>query len=337
MRWFRRGPGPRIWFIAHNANHVGLFRDTATWLDWRGREARFACPMVHARAPEAVAALRDLGREAGDMNDLRRAVRPGDAVICALDDGPPRVQATIEDCNRAGIATAVAVEGCRFDKPARYRTAQKVLVWGPSGAELFGSRAIVTGSPQIERMRSLARMRRESPGLVINYKFTWDDAERDPDRLWLAQVRAAAAAAGLPSVVSVHPASPPQVRAALDEGGVIEDLMLARTALVTRGSTTIYQALMAGVQPFLFSGPSEELLELGEPMGAYPIARDAQHLARLLQDWAQGRVAYDARAFLSRHVSVSRWTSSAARMGRAIESLRRGQRRGDGSAWAGLP
>jgi hypothetical protein len=114
------------------------------------------------------------------------------------------------------------------------------------------------------------------------------------------------------------------VRAELDEGGPIDDLMLTRTALVSRGSTTVYQALMAGVQPFLYSGPAEDLFELGDPMGAYPIARDAQDLAQQMQDWAQGRVRYDARAFLRRHVSVSRWQSAPQRMGRAIEDLLRG-------------
>jgi hypothetical protein len=321
--WPRRGPTARIWFITHNANHVGIFRATADWLERRGHDVRFVCPMVHARAPEAVAALRGLGREAGNMDDLRRLVGPGDAVICALDDGPPKVQGTIADCNAEGIATAVAVEGCRFDKPTRYRTARHVFVWGPSGAEAFGSRAIVTGSPQIEAMRGPARRRRKSPGVVINYKFTWEQADLDPDRLWLAAARDAAAAAGLPAVVSVHPACPAEVRATLDEGGVIEDLMLARTALVTRGSTTIYQALMAGVQPFLFSGPAEDLFELADPMGAYPIATDAGELARLMRDWAEGRTRYDVRAFLNRHVSVSRWTSAAVRMGRAIRALTR--------------
>ncbi|MBF8253710.1 MAG: hypothetical protein HW373_405 [Deltaproteobacteria bacterium] len=82
--------------------------------------------------------------------------------------------------------------------------------------------------------------------------------------------------------------------------------MLGASALISRPSTTIYQALAAGVPVVHFPAEEEDLAEFADPFGAFETAGDAHELPELLRQAIAGRdtVRERGRLFLERHVSI---------------------------------
>jgi len=98
----------------------------------------------------------------------------------------------------------------------------------------------------------------------------------------------------------------------------IETLIQKNAVLISRPSSTIYQALMAGRQPFLFLTGAETLYEFSAPMGAFPTAQTKGALQRQLRDWVDGTSTYASKRFLSYHVSIDPKQPAALRIARAL-------------------
>jgi hypothetical protein len=90
--------------------------------------------------------------------------------------------------------------------------------------------------------------------------------------------------------------------------------------LITRPSTTIYQAVAMGVPMVHFPTGGEDIVEFAEPLGAYETAQSGEQLVELVKaalaapaDWRD-----HSRAFLERHVDVDPAKPSIERIADAL-------------------
>ena len=298
------GFGPRVYFVVHNANHVRMFAQAECELRKRGFRTKFCVPMVFVHAPYALDELARRGLAAHPLDDMIATANTGDAVVVGLDGTPGKLKQAIAAFDRRGIATIGVIEGARFPKQTAFRNVRHVMVWGPSGVDAYGDRAIVTGATVIEDMQNRDRTGRNPDAALVNYKFTWQDKESDPGHLWLRSVQSILTAEGFKPVFSCHPAETHLVPGIEWSRLPFEDLIMQTALVVTRSSTAIYQALAAGSQPFLFKIANEELLELADPMSAFSVVSLAAGLRLAISRWKSGSVRYSADAFMARNVSL---------------------------------
>ena len=242
-------------------------------------------------------------------------------MVAGNDWAPPAFRRHLVRRRAAGARMLAMVEGCSFAKPGRYDLADEVLVWGPSGREAFAQPTREVGCPVIERMAERGRRFRMfgRRNAVINYKFTYRDSGADADFKWLAAAMAAARAMGLEPVVSAHPATTNLPENAALSDVAVEDLLRDAGALITRGSTVLYQALAIDVPTILFAAPGDDLFELAEPLGDFAVARNEDELlaeARALKFRRRRRTADGP--FLRRHVSRDPAVASVDRIAAAV-------------------
>jgi hypothetical protein len=155
----------------------------------------------------------------------------------------------------------------------------------------------------------------------VNYKFRdWSEDDqplRDP---WLKDVLQACKATGLRPVFSAHP-----LMRNLPEGIEMSDRPVARLCaearvLISRPSTVVYEALLAGAQPFVLPTPGESLVEFADPRGAFPLATSGDELAAQITAWQAGEAHYGAAPFLGAHVDRDPRCPAVARIAAEIRA-----------------
>jgi hypothetical protein len=141
--------------------------------------------------------------------------------------------------------------------------------------------------------------------VVINLNFTYGVLE-EVRELWLAGAVAGCRRAGIPFVVSTHPAERWRLPEGLPVAGApIRHLLTRATALISRFSTVPFEAMSRGV-PFVYFNPhEEEVPTFRHANEAFWTARSESELTRALRE-AATVVDYrrQCRSFFLRQVDV---------------------------------
>jgi hypothetical protein len=302
-RWRGVSP-PKFVFVVHTRNHVRILAPVATQLIQRA----IACEFVDVEAETwdngATSEIARYGLVSIPLARCAQLLKPNDVLVLANDWWPEQVIALVEDCRRKKTRVIGVVEGCRFAQPFRYRKVDKVLVWGASGLVAFDRPAEIVGAPMIESCLRVSPTFDDPAYAVINYKFTFN-MQRGRES-WIRDAIAACNAAALRFRISRHPNDRGDTLDLPLEPRNIEELMLGASALISRPSTTIYQALAAGVPVVHFPAENEDVVEFADPLGAFESASAADELPELLRRATAQRttVRERSRLFLERHVSI---------------------------------
>lgn len=305
---------PRLFVVAHNRNHVTIFRDMAKLVGERGIDTCFAVVEDHPDRESAAHAATNDGFSVIETAELERSVTARDVVCLGCDWGPKPLIKKIERMRRRGVVFIGIVEGARFAYPKHYERVDDLLVWGPSGLETLPGRKHIVGSPAIERARRPERGPIEEPRVLINYKFTKGAMEQGP--LW-AQTCANAAAAIDPNyVLSAHPSNVADLAGLNVSHAPFTSLLEDATLLITRSSTVIYEALAGRVSVIYFPIAGERRAEFAESFGAFKTAESSEDVARFVREHGAGPAfnAAAAETFLARHVSFEPNRTAPERM-----------------------
>jgi len=305
----------KIFWIAHNKNHFEIFEQSRELLITNG--ATVSCAAIEGFPPPAAEQFRHKGIATLARDDVRRTVVPGDAIVVGNDWLPASLCDLITDLTATGVRTVAFVEGCRFTLPNKYTRVSELLGWGPSASRLPPKRVHIVGSPVLESALRLSRHAAKDYTLV-NYRFKPIASERGTGRAWLEAVTDACTRAGSPIVISAHPASGLVDTRYKVSAEPIEQLLPRAALLISRCSTLIYQALLAGVPAILFPTREEELGELADPKGAYAIVTSADDLIKVVSDHLEGKHHHDTSDFLACHVNIDPRRPASLRMAEAL-------------------
>jgi len=311
---------PRVFFVAHNRNHVRIFADAAAHLRTQGCDVVFACIDGHADREAAVKAATALSFEVIEASKLPHAAHAGDVVCVGNDWGPKAFLRTLDRLKRQGVIVFGMVEGARFAYPNHYRRVQHLMCWGPSALETLPGDKIVVGSPAIEAAVRPYFEPPERASILINYKFTRGSAELGP--VWARAAAQAAEQAGAPYVISAHPLNVGELAGLNVSHEPFVSLLNEATLLVTRSSTAIYEALAARVSVIYAPIPDERRAEFGEPFGAFETAATEAELNALVAAHCGAPRFNDdaAKVFLARHIDMDPAKPSPQRIADAIQS-----------------
>jgi hypothetical protein len=245
------------------------------------------------------------------------------AVVVMKDTGS--LGPFVERCHQLGIPAIGKVEGAQdfwdADTPEQrrpYRNLDLVLCQGDFDAEALDRQATeVVGSTRLERLWWAPPATPREPLAVINLNFVYGVGPKDR-RLWLESAVAGCERAGLPYVISTHPAEkarPDRMQTTISASRLLPHA----SVLVSRFSTVPLEAMARGV-PFVYHNPhGEQAGTFADPMGAFEVSRSADELAQALGSLDIGA---DARSrvegFFAHHVSVDPARSSEQR---SVEAL----------------
>jgi hypothetical protein len=230
----------------------------------------------------------------------------------------PLVEAAKED----GIPTFAKVEGAQdfhdvdTNTPRRpYRTADHILCQGQNDFDaLEGMQRTIVGSTRLERLWWAPPSKPSKPLAVINLNFTYGVLTEARD-LWLSTAIEGCERAGIPYVISVHPAERARIPHPRATAISASRLLRHATVLISRFSTLPYEAMARGV-PFVYHNPhEEEVPTFKEPLGAFAISTDAPGLRTILADTGPpSRVVREHSArFFGRQIDVGVEMSSETR------------------------
>ena len=233
----------------------------------------------------------------------------------------------VEAANDAGIPTFAKVEGAQdfhdvdTAKPRNpYRTAQQILCQGRNDYEaLTEMTRTIVGSTRLERLWWAPSPNPPSDLAVINLNFTYGMLTSARD-LWLSSAIDGCERAGIPYVISVHPAE--KARNPHPKASAISASRLLRhaTVLISRFSTLPYEAMARGV-PFIYHNPHEESVPaFKNPLGAFPTSFNASGLETALGSIAQPRdtVRIQVEEFFSLQIDIDPKRRSEVR---AVDSI----------------
>jgi hypothetical protein len=280
----------------------------------------------YARAHELARVAAGMGIPVGGPVSGEALIDAAGALIVRNDWGPTR--SLVVAAQGAGVPTVGWVEGVQDfadvdtgrDRRA-YRTVDHVWCLGPFDADaLPGAETTVVGSERAwDRWHGPATS--ATVPLVANVNFTYGVFEQ-ARRAWLRQVVAASGRAGLPLVVTRHPADKGRTGRRL-ESREPADRLLPRTArLVSRFSTLVHDALLLGVDVVYFNPHGEGVSTFAAPDGAFTLVGSEEALVTALRRPADppDEVRRRAERFLRRHLVID-GDRPSVRAARAVRSL----------------
>jgi hypothetical protein len=305
---------PRLFLVAHNRNHIGIFTDTARLIEADDHPVTFVVVEGNPDFEAAQKALGDLSFPFVTSEDLARLATARDVVVVGNDWGPKHFIRKLERLRRNGVPVIGIVEGARFAYPRHWERVDDLLVWGQSGIDTLPGRKHIVGSPAIEKAQKTERTPPARPHVIVNYKFM--KGAKDEGPVWAGDCAAAAAPIDPDYVISAHPFNVAELSGLNVTHAPFSKLLDEATLLITRSSTVIYEALAARVSVIYYPLPDERRAEFGEPMGAFRTANNAAELAEHVRAHGADPAFNDAtaRAFLERHVSFDPNKSAPQRM-----------------------
>jgi glycosyltransferase involved in cell wall biosynthesis len=275
-------------------------------------------------------ALRPFGFEVYPQPD------PGEWVarlagLVTLNDWGIHTKDIVVAAENAGVPTFAKIEGVQdFEdddvpwKRDAYQTVRHVLAQGQNDVDaLPGKDATIVGSTRLERIWLASPRPYRQDLAVINLNFTYGVLEDSRD-LWLSTAVEGCEHAGLPYIVSLHPAERDRY-----EGQVpiaeqpMRHLLTGASVLVSRFSTVPFEAMARGV-PFVYHNPhGEQVPTFAEPDGAFETSDDAASLAAAIKDSQPWVANYRDRAasFFLRQVDVDPERPSEVRGAEAIVAI----------------
>lgn len=232
----------------------------------------------------------------------------------------------VERCRGLGIPVIGKVEGAQdfwdADTPEErrpYRNLDLVLCQGAFDAEaLEGEMTATVGSTRLERIWWAPPVAVGEPLAVINLNFVYGVGSRDR-KVWLDTAIKGCQQAGLPYVISTHPAE----RARIDSERVTSisasRLLPHASALISRFSTMPLEAIACGV-PFVYHNPhGEQVRTFADPKGAFQVTTSTDDLANALGALDPGAdQRLRAEEFFTHHVSMNPASTSEQRSAEAL-------------------
>jgi glycosyltransferase involved in cell wall biosynthesis len=312
-----------VLFLPHKDYHVWTASSIITELEAAGLSC--ACvDLTYAYGDEGAKA--SLGRHGVDsitINEYLMIATPPKAIVCFNDWETRVVRPIIEQCNDEGIPTIGMVEGVQdFDDADTggnrrpYRTVRHVFLAGRYDRKFFRGteqHLYEIGVPRIEELLREPIRKPGSPIVVVNLNFTYG-VLTDQARDWLDSVVGACAMAGLPYVVSQHPADETDLDGWETSELDMYELIRRGSVFVSRFSSGMLESLALG-KPVVYHNPHGERVDkFQDAMGVYRITESVAELTKELVRLAKwnGAVRDDAREFLDRHCNIAGGTSSAA-------------------------
>ncbi len=291
----------RVVFVPSLGYTVDAFAAAIPRLRSEGVSYNFCLQHGRPGYHEARSAIERLNETPHNLKDLRGTTREGDVWLFSHDLSPKRRE-LIETLRSHGVATLGLQEGCRPAMGNKYRAVDHVLVWGRQAESRFEGKSTIVGSPRLEKLQSQAELssgQKSEDVAVINLKIPEAGDYESRTKVWLDAALSAVTSCGLRPLVSKHFFST-TVPTHLDvfEGPIEEALILSRV-LISRPSTTVFEAMVLGRQPFLFPFEDDRLCEFHDPCGAFPICWNAKQLSRSLRAHLAGKSAFDHTQFLS--------------------------------------
>ncbi len=192
----------------------------------------------------------------------------------------------------AGVPTFGKVEGVQDFEDAdvhwerrAYQQVTHVLCQGKNDFQATGGDRSMVGSTRLERIWQQPPTPEHGRTVVVNLNFTYGVLS-DARDIWLDSVIAACQMAGLPWIVSPHPAQLPPKGLGNLASKPMRHLLTQPSILVSRFSTVPFEAMARGV-PFVYHNPhSEQVPTFKNPEGAFEVTDSARTLARGLRNAA---------------------------------------------------
>ena len=219
----------------------------------------------------------------------------------------------VTEVREQGVPVIGKVEGAQDfwdsdtpDERRPYRNLDLVLCQGQFDADALGDRETqIVGSSRLERLWWAPPVTPREPLAVINLNFVYGVRTADRD-LWLDTAIAGCEQAGIPYVVSVHPAERTRLKTTRTTRVAAARILPQATTLISRFSTLPFEAMARGV-PFVYHNPHGESVQtFSDPVGAFATTDDASSLGSALTAApAPGHPAREkTRAFMERFLDV---------------------------------
>ena len=293
-------------------------------LNHRGWETRFAVgASPWKRTKRGLVNHPDL--EMYQLPDPAEVERSISAVVTMKDTGS--MTDWVTEVRAVGIPVIGKVEGAQdfwdADTPEDrrpYRNLGLVLCQGQFDAEAMSDReTAIVGSSRLERLWwAPPLLPPEEPLALINLNFVY--GVRTADRkLWLETAIEGCDLAGMPYVISLHPAEKSKLGPHMTRISA-SSLLPHSSVLISRFSTIPLEAMARGV-PFIYHNPhGETVTTFSEPLGAFTITQSAQgvHEALTQQQGRDHRQRVATEQFFSNFVSVGEPPNSEIRGSEAI-------------------
>lgn len=306
-----------VYFVPHNRNNVRLLADAAEILVDRGIRCVFAHLDGLKRGGVARPELNARGISHIGFAELERTIRPGDMLVTGNDYAPQFFRRFIDSINFGMVRVVGLIGGARLLQPHRFVRADYILSMGPAALQQRRQPTYVVGSPVIERAVEGAGARHdEGLFVLVNFK---GDIEKPADRQAIEAVAGACAKLGLAYVVSVHPTMFAKVdlpnKSTLDFAQLLPEAL----ALVTRPSTTVYEAIACGIPVVLFPLVSP-MVEFDSPMGAFKPTLSEHDLVEDIRAAVRSRPTYfeQSRDFLNANLSIDPKVPASQRIANAL-------------------
>lgn len=325
LPWLATVPSPKPILLVpaadyHLAEIVPLAHELNR-LDLPTRVAIGVSPWERTRP--ALSAYRDL--EVFELPEADDFADDVSAVFVMKDTGS--LGPLVQRCRELGIPTMGKVEGAQdfwdADTPEQrlpYRNLDLVLCQGRFDSDALDDRqTTIVGSTRLERLWWAPPGSPTEPLAVINLNFVY--GVRTSDRkLWLDSAIEGCETAGLPYVISLHPAEKARIDSTRATSISASRLLPQATVLISRFSTMPFEAMARGV-PFIYHNPHQEAVRtFADPMGAFDVTTTAAELAQSLRgptpDAQNCRLR--CQAFFSEHIDVDRARRSEQRAVDAI-------------------
>jgi hypothetical protein len=209
------------------------------------------------------------------------------------------------------------------DERRPYRNLDLVLCQGQFDADALPDREkAIVGSTRLERLWWAPAVTPREPLAVINLNFVYGVRTTDRD-LWLETAIAGCETAGLPYVISVHPAERSRLNTDRVTRVAAARLLPHATVLISRFSTLPLEALARGV-PFVYHNPHGETVKtFADPLGAFEITNGPKDIESALASLS--RPGHETReragSFFERAVSIDQTSRSEQRTGDLVAEM----------------
>jgi hypothetical protein len=324
----------KILFMPHNAYHTRNMALSVPSLKNAGADCLFVNIEGSYHSEGAEQQMKDLGL---DYVEYDRLVihREKPDVLAVMNDWGGVVKAEILRANCWGIPTAAIVEGVQdFENthlattgkgPRRgrpYARARYFLLTGEYDRKFVTTdRATVVGIPRIEHLCREEPVFPKTPLAAINCNFTYG-IYTDIEKEWLDGCVAACDRAGFDYRITQHHADQLDLTDYNLSDQPIHDVLRGCTVFVSRFSTCMLESMALG-KPVIYHNPHGEKMDaFQEPMGAFPITRNADELETGLRASLDqvGKYRETCDRFFRYHVSVEE-KSSAERTAEALLAI----------------
>jgi len=222
-----------------------------------------------------------------ELPDPDDVARDSSLVVTMKDTGS--MTDWVTRVRQLGVSVVGKVEGAQDfwdsdtpDDRSPYRNLDMVLCQGQFDADALPDRkTAIVGSTRLERLWWAPPVAPTRPLAVINLNFVY--GVRTADRnLWLETAIAGCEEAGIPYVVSVHPAERSKLQARRVTRISASRLLPHATVLISRFSTLPLEAIARGV-PFIYHNPHGESVEtFANPLDAFAISDSVRTLGEAI-------------------------------------------------------